>query len=106
MTSMLRTFLGTALAALLLTPAAALAAPHWSAPVKIAEPAANPPGISPPDAFVTADGRSLAVFADGLRPALSAGTAAGAFAAPLALGNDASGTSGIDAALGANGTLA
>ena len=90
---------------MLLTPAAALAAPHWSSPVKIAGPA-DASGISPPQAFVTADGRSLAVFADGLRPALSVGTAAGSFAAPLALGNDATGTAGLDAALGANGTLA
>ena len=51
---MIRTLLGTALAAALLAPATALAAPHWSSPVKIAGPAADPPGISPPQAFVTA----------------------------------------------------
>ena len=82
MNLMIRPFLGAALAAALLTPATAIAAPHWSSPVKIAGPAADPPGIATPKAFVTSDGRSLAVFSDGLRASLSAGTVAGTFAAP------------------------
>jgi hypothetical protein len=105
MNTMLRSLLGAALAAALLTPASAIAAPHWSSPVKVAGPAADPPGIATPKAFV-AGGQSLAVFSDGLRPALATGTVAGAFSAPAALGADASGSGGVDAALGAGGTLA
>jgi hypothetical protein len=106
MNSMIRPFLGAVLAAALLTPATAFAVPHWSSPVKVAGPAAEPPGITTPDAFVTPDGRSLAIFGDGVRPSLSTGTVGGTFSAPAPLGSDVSGTSGADAALGANGTLA
>ena len=102
---MIRTLLLGALGAALITPASALAAPHWSSPVRVAGPAADP-GISAAKPFLTADGRSLAVFSDGLRPALSTGDVTGAFAPPLTLGRDEAGTSGLDAALGADGTLA
>lgn len=81
---MIRTLLLGALGAALITPASAIAAPHWSSPVRVAGPAADP-GISAAKAFVTADGRSLAAFSDGLRPSLATGDIAGAFGAPQAL---------------------
>jgi hypothetical protein len=106
MTIMLRTLLLATLGAALLAPSSALAAANWSSPVRVAGPAADPPGISSPRAFVTPDGRSLAVFGDGLRPALATGGVAGTFGAPLALARDEAGSAGVDAALGADGTLA
>ena len=106
MNLMIRPFLGAAIAAALLTPATAVAAPHWSSPVQVAPPGAGTTGISTPKAFVTPDGRSLAVFADGLHPSIATGDVQGRFGAPSALGRDEAGSSGVDAALGADGTLA
>lgn len=87
-------------AALAATAPSALAAGSWSSPVPLT--GAGNDG-STTGAFVTPDGRSLAVYSDASGQHLAVGGVAGAFSAPVTL----SGTpSGSDAALGADGTLA
>ena len=55
---------------------------------------------------MSAAGRSLVVSSDGTAPWLATGDRAGHFGARVALGTPADGASGIDADLGADGTLA
>ena len=93
-------------ALVLAAPAAAQAAPAWTAPVSLAPAPAAGLTVAQAQAFVSPAGRSLIVSSDGTAPWLATGDRAGQFAARAALGTPADGALGVDADLGTDGTLA
>ncbi len=90
----------------LAAPAAASAAPSWSAPSSLAPAPASGLAAAPAQAFVSGAGRSLVVSSDGTAPWLAGGDRAGHFDARTALGTASDGAVNTDADLGADGTLA
>ncbi len=90
----------------LAVPAAAQASPTWSAPTSLAPAPGAGQIAAPAQAFVSGAGRSLVVSSDGTAPWLAIGDRSGHFGARAALGTPADGASGVDADLGADGTLA
>ncbi len=87
-----------------MAPAAASAAPTWSSPASLAPAPSAGLTAAPPQAFA-ATGRSLVVGSDGSVPWLASGELSGRFAARTTLGSGG-GATGVDADLGADGTLA
>src|SRR6478735_7022305 len=93
--------LPTALVVLALSPASAIAAPHWSAPADVI-PSAGTGFASSPRAFVSSVGKSLVVAGSGNQALLAAGNAANVFASPTPVASAATGaTVGLDSAIGA-----
>ena len=96
--------IAVAVAVVALSPAAADAAPRWSAPVDVIP--GNGIGTSVPRALVSgATGKSLVLAGSGPEALLATGNAAGVFSSPTAIAS-ASGPVGLDSALGADGTVA
>src|SRR4051812_990740 len=98
--------LALAAAVAALSPATALAgAGPWSSPVQVV-PAGTDPAAASAQAFVSPDGRSLVVSSDGIKPLMVAGNARNIFGPLIPLGPESSKSAGLEAAVGADGTLA
>src|SRR4051794_13511117 len=95
---------GLVAAALAASPAAAAAAPHWSAPDIVfgADPAAQ----AAPSVLMDAAGRAIAVSSDARGPVIATGDAAGHFGAPEVVASGRQPADGVSGALGPDGTLA
>src|SRR4051812_23271089 len=103
----MKTPLALAAAVAALSPATALAGTGpWSSPVQVVPPGSSDPAAASAQAFVSPDGRSLVVSSDGIKPVMVAGNARNVFGPLIPLGPESSKSAGLDAAVGAEGTLA